>query len=221
GYLASVSFADAMLGRLLDALEQSPNANNTIVVLWSDHGWQLGEKQHWRKFALWDNVARCPLFIRLPDGTSAGEKCQRVTSLMDIYPTLLALCQLPPRPQLDGRSLLPLLEEPSAEWDHPALTSYDITEFAVTTEDWRYIRYLDDSEELYDLRNDPEEWHNLAGSPEHTGTKALLAAAIPPSPAPLRPESLIELQSHHVPPYTSKEDYRRRRSTTDPPAGSD
>jgi arylsulfatase A-like enzyme len=157
GYLASVSYADAMLGRLLDALGNSPHGKNTIVVLWSDHGWQLGEKQHWRKFSLWDNVARCPLFIRDTSGTNAGQRCDRVTSLIDISPTLLELCGLPPRNDLDGRSLVPLIHKPDAKWDYPALTSYDITEFAVSTERWRYIRYIDDTEELYDLVNDPEE----------------------------------------------------------------
>ena len=212
GYLASISYADAMLGRLLDALEASPYARNTVVVLWSDHGWQLGEKRHWRKFALWDNVARCPLFIRDPNGTNAGQRCDRVTSLIDLYPTLLELCGLPARKDLDGRSLVPLLHDPKATWDHPALTSYDITEFAVSTERWRYIRYLDDTEELYDLQNDPEEWHNLAERPELAEIKSRLAVAIPHNPAPLRENTLIELQPHHVPPYLSKEDYLRRNA---------
>lgn len=212
GYLASVSFADAMLGRLLDALATSPHAKNTVVVVWSDHGWQLGEKRHWRKFALWNNVARCPLFIRDASGTSAGRRCERVTSLIDIYPTLLDLCGLPPREELDGRSLVPLIENPDAPWDYPALTSYDITEFAVTTERWRYIRYLDDSEELYDLQNDPEEWHNLAGRAKHAAIQSTLAAMIPEKPAPLLEETLIKLQPHHVRPILSKEDYRKRRA---------
>ncbi|MEN8773056.1 MAG: sulfatase [Akkermansiaceae bacterium] len=211
GYLASVSYADAMLGRLLDALEESPHGKNTIVVLWSDHGWQLGEKQHWRKFALWDNVARCPLFIRDTKGTSAGQRCDRVTSLIDIYPTLLELCGLPPRDGLDGRSLVPLIEKPDDEWDFPALTSYDITEFAVSTERWRYIRYLDETEELYDLKNDPEEWRNLAAKPEHATVKARLATSIPKEPAPLLEETLIELEPHHVRPFLSKEDYQKRK----------
>ncbi|YCM46906.1 sulfatase (plasmid) [Verrucomicrobiaceae bacterium 227] len=212
GYLASVSYADAMLGRLLDALEESPHGENTIVVLWSDHGWQLGEKQHWRKFALWDNIARCPLFIRDVKGTNAGRRSERVTSLIDIYPTLIDLCGLPPRDDLDGRSLVPLIENPDAEWKFPALTSYDITEFAVSTERWRYIRYIDDTEELYDLRNDPEEWHNLAAKPEHAAIKAELAAAIPKNPAPLKEDTLIELEPHHVRPLLSKEDYQQRKA---------
>ena len=211
GYLASISFADAMLGKLLDTLEKSPYAKNTIIVLWSDHGWQLGEKKHWRKFALWDNVARCPLMIKTIDRKSAGKSCPRVTSLMDIYPTLVDLCGLSANDKLDGRSLVPLLENPTQEWNHPALTSYDVTEFAVSTEDWRYLRLIDGSEELYHLKNDPEEWTNLAQDGKHATKKKELAAHIPPNPAPLKTSTLIELQPHHVRPYLSRKDYLNRK----------
>ena len=217
GYLASISFADAMLGRLLDALENSPHRDNTIVVVWSDHGWQLGEKSHWRKFALWENVARCVLMIKVPKGNKVlpagtkGTSCERVTSLIDIYPTLIELCGLRERPGIDGRSLVPLLREPKTEWNVPALTTYDFSEFSVRDERWRYIRYIDDTEELYDHDNDPEEWKNLAADPEFAEVKARLAGYIPEDPAPLRSETLIELQPHHIPPYQSKEDYRKRR----------
>ena len=211
GYLASISYADAMLGDLLDALEKSPHQDNTIIVLWSDHGWQLGEKKHWRKFAMWENVARCPLMIRDLKGSSAGKQCHRITSLIDIYPTLIDLCDLPNHDGLDGHSLRPLLENPNATWNHPAITSYDITEFSIRTERWRYIRYLDDSEELYDHSNDPEEWHNLAGKKEFTEIKVKLAAQLPQKPAPLREETLIALSPHHVRPYLTKEDYQQRK----------
>ena len=210
GYLASISYADAMLGNLLDALKSSPHADNTIIILWSDHGWQLGEKKHWRKFALWENVVRCPLMIRDLQGASAGKKCHRITSLIDIYPTLIDLCGLPPRKNLDGHSLRPLLQNPTANWDHPALTSYDITEFSLRTERWRYIRYLDDSEELYDHHNDPEEWHNLANKKEFAEIKSKLAAQLPKSPAPLLEETLIELSPHHVRPFLTKKEYQQQ-----------
>jgi arylsulfatase A-like enzyme len=211
GYLASISFADAMLGRLLDTLENSEYAENTIILLWSDHGWQLGEKKHWRKFALWDNVARCPLMIKTVDGQSAGQSCARVTSLMDIYPTLVDLCDLPPKEGLDGRSLVPLLKNPTQEWNHPALTSYDFSEFAVNTEKWRYLRLIDGSEELYDLESDPEEWQNLAGNEKYALKKKELAAMIPSNPSPLGSSTLIELQPHHVRPYLSQQDYLKRK----------
>jgi arylsulfatase A-like enzyme len=214
GYLASISYADALVGRLLDALSQSAYAENTIVVLWSDHGWQLGEKEHWRKFALWDNVVRCVLMIRvpegvqgLPEGSMTGGRSSRVTSLMDIFPTLVELCGLPPKPELDGRSLVPLLRDPETPWDHPALTTYDFSEFSVSTEEWHYTRYIDDSEELYNLRSDPEEWTNLALDSKFEEIKKRLASFIPQNPAALADTS-YEIMPHHFPPFLSKAEYR-------------
>jgi arylsulfatase A-like enzyme len=213
GYLAAIAFADAMLGRLLDALARSPYADNTIVVLWSDHGWQLGEKEHWRKFALWENVVRSVLMIRvppgargLPGGAPAGAACDRVTSLMDIYPTLVELCGLPARTDLDGRSLVPLLRDPAREWPYPAVTTYDFGEFSVRDERWRYTVYIDGSEELYDHSEDPEEWRNLAGDPRFAAVKAELRAAIPENPAPLVKTS-VRLEPHHTPPFRTRAEY--------------
>jgi len=218
GYLASIAFADARLGQLLDALERSPHSDNTIVVVWSDHGWQLGEKQHWRKFSLWDNVARCILMIKAPPGASPGlqegsrngARCERVTSLMDIYPTLVELCGLPAKEGLSGRSLVPLLRDPAAAWDHPAITTNHYGEFSIRQGLWHYIRYVDGSEELYNLQRDPEEWTNLAGDEEFRQVKARLAKHIPRDPAPLA-ETSFKLAPHHVPPYRSREDYLQRR----------
>lgn len=217
GYLASIAYADAMVDRVLTALDESPQAENTIVVLWSDHGWQLGEKQHWRKFALWDNVARTVLMVRAPRGTPGldqgsveGGRCSRTTSLVDLYPTLVELCGLPGKEGLDGHSLAPLLADPSAPWEHPAITTYDYSEYSIRTERWRYIRYIDDSEELYDHDADPEEWINLAGDPDYAAVKAELAHHIPAAPAPLA-ETSYEVSPHHVPPWKSQEDYLEAR----------
>ena len=213
GYLASIAFADALVGRLLDVLEASPYADNTIVVLWSDHGWQLGEKQHWRKFALWDNLARTVLMIRPPRGQEDfenGTVTQRVTSLIDLFPTLLELSGLPAKDGLDGRSLVPLLRDVEHPWPYAAITTYDIEEFSVKTEDWRYIRYIDGSEELYDHRNDQEEWRNLAGDPDYEEVRAEMSARIPKNPAPFA-ETSYKTQPHHVVPYRSRSDYERRR----------
>lgn len=185
GYLASISFADAMLGRVLDALERSPHARNTIVVVWGDHGWHLGEKQHWRKFTLWEEATRAPLFIAGP-GIKPGVS-GRPVSLMDLYPTLAELGDLPPRSDVEGHSLVPLLREPSAEWKYPALTTHGKGNHAVRSERWRYIRYADGSEELYDHREDPLEWKNLASDPDHAKTKAELARSLPPTNAPDAP----------------------------------
>ncbi len=213
GYLASVAFADAMLGRLLDGLDESGKAENTIIVLWSDHGWQLGEKEHWRKFALWDNVVRSVLMIHapksvpaLPGGSADGQLCKRPVSLQDIYPTLVELCGLPPNDRIDGHSLKPLLADPTSDWKHLPITTYDFDEFSVRSERYRYIRYIDGSEELYDHQSDPEEWHNLAGDPNFAEIVRRHSAAIPGEPAPLKRTS-EKLQPHHIPPFRSRADY--------------
>src|SRR6185295_6054817 len=96
GYLAAVSFADAEIGRLLDALEKSPERDRTIVVLWGDHGWNLGEKHHWRKFALWEETTRAPLIWIAPGVTTPGTRCERTVDFMTIYPTLCDLCSIAP-----------------------------------------------------------------------------------------------------------------------------
>lgn len=212
GYLASIAFADAMLGRLLDALEESPYADNTIVVVWSDHGWQLGEKRHWRKFALWENVIRTVMMIKvpkglqaMPDGSSDGLATTNVTSLLDIYPTLVDLCNLSTRDDLDGTSLRSMLVDPLTAVPRPVISTYDYGSYSVRFENWHYIRYIDDSEELYDLENDPEEWRNLAEEEALAEVKHRLAGFIPTDPVDLPEVSLIELQEHHIPPFRSRE----------------
>ena len=212
GYLASISYADAMLGRLLDALENSPYADNTIVVIWSDHGWQLGEKQHWRKFALWENVIRTVFMMRvpegleaMPDGSASGLATTNLTSLLDIYPTLAELCNLTPRDRFDGVSLVGMLANPLESRSRPILTTYDWGSYSIRFEKWHYIRYIDGSEELYDLENDPEEWHNLALDSGMAEVKQMMEAFIPEDPIDLPEESLIPLMEHHVPPYRSEE----------------
>jgi arylsulfatase A-like enzyme len=184
-----------------------------VVVVWSDHGWQLGEKEHWRKFALWENVTRSVLMIKAPKGAPGlreggrrGSACERVVSLQDIYPTLVDLCGLPARGEIDGRSLVPLLREPSAKWDYPAITTYDFSEFSVRTKRWRYTVLIDGSEELYDHRQDPEEWTNLADDPGYRDVARRLRRHIPKNPAPLEKTSL-KLMPHHLPPFKTKEEY--------------
>lgn len=177
GYLAALSFADAMLGRVLDALDASPHRDDTLVVLWSDHGWSLGEKFHWKKFALWEECTRVPLVIGGP-GIAQG-RCARPVNLVDLYPTLADLCGITPPQGLDGVSLAPLLSEPTLTWDRPSLTTHGFKNHAVRDERWRYIQYADGSEELYDHDADPNEWRNLAGRPDLVSTKARLAAHLP------------------------------------------
>ena len=186
GYLASIYFADTMLGHVLDALEKGPHADNTIVVLWSDHGWHLGEKQHWQKFTTWRACSRVPLMIRVPAGTPglpSGTRpalCQQATSLLSLAPTLLQLCGLPARDQHDGPSLLPLLKDPDAEWPHVALTHlHQPGSFGLSKGNWRYIRYASGGEELYDIKADPYEWKNLATIQEQQAVLKRLRAQAP------------------------------------------
>ncbi len=161
-YMACVSFMDAQVGRVLDALEKSKYGQNTIVVFWGDNGFHLGEKQHWKKFTLWKESTRIPLIIKVP-GLSKKFPCHKPVSLIDIYPTLIELCQVkPPSQRLEGQSLIPLIENVDRPWDIPALTTHGRDTHALTFEDWKYIRYFDGSEELYDLRVDRKEWNNLA-----------------------------------------------------------
>ena len=184
GYLAAISFADAMIGRLLDGLDKSPYASNTIIVLWGDHGWHLGEKQHWRKFALWEEATRAPLIFVVPGVTRPGGVCVRTVDFMSIYPTLTDLCGLPTPSHVEGRSIRRLLADPAATWGQPAITTHGYKNHAVRTQGWRYIRYADGSEELYDEAQDPREWVNLAGKSEWATVKSDLAHWLPTSNAP-------------------------------------
>ncbi len=186
-YLASIHYADAMLGRVLDALEKSPERDNTIVVLWSDHGWHLGEKEHWQKFTGWRATARVPLMIRVPkgapgllQGTTPESVCDRPVSLVDLYGTLTDLCGLPPKADISSRSLVPLLRDPKTQWPHAAMTHLDNPEnYAISTERYRYIHYVGDEEELYDIEADPYEWRNLAANPEHAAKLIEMRSLVP------------------------------------------
>jgi choline-sulfatase len=182
-YLASCSFVDHQVGRVLRALAASDHADDTIVVLLSDHGFHLGEKQRWAKRSLWEESTRVPLILAGP-GIPVGRRDAGV-GLVDVYPTLLELCGLREQPALDGHSLVPLLrEEP---WPHAALTTFGPGNHAVRTQRWRYIRYADGSEELYAHPADGHEWHNLADDPAHAATCTTLRAFLPVTSAPLVP----------------------------------
>lgn len=187
GYLASIAFADAMLGRVLDALERGPNADNTVVVLWSDHGWHLGEKQHWQKFTGWRVCTRVPLIMRVPkgttglqDGTRAGATCDQPVNLLSLYPTLIELAGLPAKADNDGPSLVPLLKDPQTAWPHASVTFLgEPGSFGLSTKDLRLIQYANGDAELYDIKQDPHEWRNLAGRPERQADLQRLRAMSP------------------------------------------
>ncbi len=177
-YLASVSFMDSQVGRLMAALRDGGFADNTVVVLWGDHGWHLGEKDISGKNTLWDRSTRVPLIFAGP-GVAAQARCLRPAELLDIYPTLAELCGLPPKSGLDGHSLVPQLADAQAPRRWPAITTHGPHNHTVRTERWRYIRYADGSEELYDVQADPHEWSNLAGNPRTADTRRELAAWLP------------------------------------------
>jgi len=179
GYLAAISFADAMVGRLLDAFDKSDYRDNTIVVLWGDHGWHLGEKEHWRKFTLWEEATRAPLMWIVPGVTKPGGVCERTVDFMSIYPTLTDLAGIATPDHVEAPSLRPLLADSQATWDRPALTTFGYQNHAVRSADWRYIRYANGDEELYDENKDPYEWENLAGRAELATQKETLARFLP------------------------------------------
>lgn len=170
-YLASITFADAQIGRVLDALEKSPYADNTIIVLWSDHGYHLGEKEHWHKFTLWERSTRVPFVIFNPKTTVPGLVCEQPVSLMDLFPSLIELCGLPKLPQIEGqgKSIVPILQQPDIDWPYAAITTHGQNNHSVRSRHYRYIRYSDGSEELYDHRSDPNEWKNLVGDKQSSG----------------------------------------------------
>jgi len=178
-YLATITYCDMNVGRLLDALDKSAYKDNTIICLWGDHGWHLGEKLHWRKFALWEEATRAPFIWVVPGLTRAGTTCHRTVDFMSMYPTLSELCGLPVPKHVEGVSIKPLLADPQAAWTAPALTTHLFNNHAVRSEQWRYIRYSDGGEELYDEAKDPYEWKNLAGDPQHADTKKQLAQYLP------------------------------------------
>ena len=177
-YLACISFVDDCVGTVLDALEESGHAEDTIVVLWSDHGYHIGEKNRVSKHSLWERSVRVPLIFSVP-GISGGQKTDGATSLLDLYPTLLELCGLPRNSRNEGVSVVPLIENPSAKWNHLALTTYGRGNHSIRSRDYRYIVYEDGSEELYDMQRDPNEWTNLAMKKNYAYVKKHLRSALP------------------------------------------
>jgi arylsulfatase A-like enzyme len=162
-YLASISFADAQVGAVLNALDRSGHADNTIVILWSDHGWHFGSKDHWHKQTLWEECTRIPFIVFVPEMDTGRRVCAQPVDMVNVFPTLLNLCGLPALDGLDGHDMTSLLADPSGDWEWPAMSQIKIGNMAVRSRNWRYIRYGDGGEELYEMKNDPFEWRNLAG----------------------------------------------------------
>ena len=179
GYLAAIAYLDMNVGRVLDAYEKSAARTNTIVVFWGDHGWHLGEKEHWRKFALWEEATRARFIWVVPGVTRPGSVCERPVDFMSIYPTLCDLTGLARPKHVEGEVIRSLLVEPKASWTNAAITTFRRNNLAVRTERWRYIRYADGGEELYDHTNDEYEWTNLAGIAAFDREKKALASRLP------------------------------------------
>lgn len=187
-YLATVSFMDAQVGRVLGALERQGLSDDTIVVLWSDHGYHLGEKDISGKNTLWERSTHVPLVFAGP-GVTPGGRSPRPVELLDIYPTLVALTGLPEKRGLEGLSLLPQLRDADAPRERPAITTHNPGNHAVRSERWRYIRYADGSEELYDHARDPHEWSNLADDPAYADVIEEHVRWLPEEDAPHAPGS--------------------------------
>ncbi len=178
GYLASISFTDAMLGRVIKALDEGPLSGNTIIVLWTDHGYHLGHKEHWEKFALWEQTTHVPI-IFVDQRYKKARRCSQAVSLLDIYPTLAELCGHDVPDKLEGVSLVPLLTDPQLHTGRAVITTHGKGNHAVQDTRFRYIRYSDGSEELYDHDSDPSEFINLAGFPDYDSIINVLSACIP------------------------------------------
>ena len=179
GYLATTAYADAQIGRVLDALDKSPYRDNTIVAFMTDHGFHLGEKKHWQKGTLWEEATHSLLMFRVPGLTKAAGKSARFVSLQDIYPTLAELCGIEPPSCVDGRSLVPLLKKPNAKWKSTAISALYDMYISIRTEQFRYIRYTDGQEEFYDCSRDPHEWTNQIGNPKYATEIKKLRASVP------------------------------------------
>ncbi|MDG2399486.1 MAG: sulfatase-like hydrolase/transferase [Akkermansiaceae bacterium] len=212
GYLASIHFADAMLGNVLDALDQSPRRNNTIVVLWSDHGWHLGEKEHWQKFTGWRACSRVPMMILAP-GIHPGV-CDQPVSTIDLFKTLASLSGVTAPENISGTDLSPLLKNPDLEWPHIALTQLRGPKaYALSGKTFRYIHYANGDEELYDISKDQYEHTNLARNKDHEEILMKLRAKAPIKglPFPQKGQSfsvknapLVELDRKNKPPPSQK-----------------
>lgn len=194
-YLACVTFVDAQIGKVLDALEHSPYADNTVIVLWSDHGYHLGEKNRFAKHSLWQRSTHVPLIFSVP-GMKKGTTCSKPVGLIDLYPTLLDLCGLPENGMNEGHSLVPLLNDPAGDWNHSAVTTYGQGNHSVYSEQYHYIRYEDGTGELYDLTSDPNEWNNLINDPAKQNIIADLEAHLPSVNEPYSPKSLSNVNEY-------------------------
>jgi arylsulfatase A-like enzyme len=184
GIFASTAYVDEQIGRVLDALEKGPHRDNTIVVFAADNGFHTGEKNHWLKFALWEQTCRVVFSVSVPG--MPVQRSQTPASLLDLFPTLISLCGLPPPEThtLDGVNLTDVLAGRARDRGQPVLTTYGRGNHSLRDDRFRFIRYRNGAEEFYDHQSDPYEWHNLAADPRFAGPKAALAKWLPQVDAP-------------------------------------
>ena len=189
GYYASVSFMDYQLGRVLDAVERLGQADRTIVLFFGDHGWHLGEHTHWQKMSLMEESVKAPLIISAPGMRGNGRASKALVEFVDFYPTLAELCGLAAPAELEGVSLAPVLDDPSASVKDAAFSQVQwedrIFGRTLRTDRYRYIRWEGDGggEELYDHDRDPREFENLVSSPDHTEVLERMRARLTSGPA--------------------------------------
>lgn len=183
-YLACISFVDHCVGVVADAALDGPNGDNTVLVLWSDHGFHLGEKQHWAKRTLWEESTRTPL-IFAGKQVPAGATCDATVGLLDVYPTLVEVASLPVPQKFDGLSLVPLFKNPDLRLDRAVISTWMPNNHCVIKDHWRYIHYKEGTEELYDTRSDPDQFTNLANDPNFASVKASLEELLPKENAAL------------------------------------
>lgn len=176
-YLACINYADTQIGLLLETLKKNPRGNDTVIILTGDHGWNLGEKEHWCKAALWRDTTRVPYIVFAPGTAKAGTVNNQPISHVDLYPTLCDFAGIPKPKHLEGQSILPLLKDSNAKRDF-AFLSYGPENTVAQSERYRYIRYEDGSEELYDHKEDPHEWENLSQNPEYSEIKKKLKEGV-------------------------------------------
>jgi arylsulfatase A-like enzyme len=186
-YLASTSFVDDNVGRVMAEVDKLGLRENTIIIFWGDHGYQLGERGKWSKAgSLFEQGDRVPFIVLAPGAKGDGQPCERVIECVDVYPTLCELCGLPKPDGMEGRSFAKLLDEPKAEWDHPAFTVWSedgqtLHGVAVRTERWRYAEFGDNGKGgamLFDENADPQELKNLADDPKHADIRAKLSPLV-------------------------------------------
>lgn len=196
-YLACISFVDNEIGRLLNALENSEYADNTVIVLWSDHGYRLGEKGTFAKHALWDPATKTPLIFDAPN-LPKGKIVDKPAELLSIYPTLLELCGLPAYERNEGKSLVPLMMGETEEEPSVAITTFGMKNHTIKSDRYRYIRYEDGGEELYDHKTDPNEFTNLARKPQYKEEIARLKEFLPKTNAHWDQNSSYTFQPYYV-----------------------